>query len=59
MAKQDNPEHVGYHNQGSWGKPFGKFAYNTSIHRLYPFYLMYGRQARIPIDLIYVQHTRT
>ena len=32
------------------------FAYNTSIHKstgFTPFYFMYGRQARIPIDLIY------
>ena len=32
------------------------FAYNTSIHKstgFTSFYLMYGRQARIPIDLIY------
>jgi len=32
------------------------FAHNTSTHKstgFTPFYLIYGRQARIPIDLVY------
>jgi hypothetical protein len=35
--------------------PFALFAYNTSIHRILqesPFYLLYGRDARLPIDYL-------
>ena len=44
-------------NQENWCKltPFVTFAYNTSYHSstaFSPFYLLYLREARIPIDLV-------
>ena len=43
-------------NQRKWDESLDKlaFAYNTSTHattKFSPFYLMYGRQPKIPLDL--------
>ena len=48
---------------GEWERHLAKvcFAYNTSIHAstgFTPFYLLYGRQARIPVDIIYGTPTK-
>jgi len=46
------------HNHRDWDEklPSVAFAYRTSVHEstgFTPFYLMYGREASLPADLVY------